>query len=109
MSNPRRKRRWKTLSGAALLVVALALLPAYIQAFTLSGASDAPTLLLGDWVWVNRASYDLRIPYSDRVLWSRAGAALGDLVLVETRRKATSFSNESWPFRETASACASTT
>jgi signal peptidase I len=83
MSNPRRKRRWKTLSGAALVVVAFALLPAYVRAYTLSGASDAPTLLLGDWVWVNRAAYDLRIPYSDRVLWSRAGPALGDLVLVE--------------------------
>jgi signal peptidase I len=83
MSNPRHKLRWKPLSGAALLVVAFALLPAYVRAYTLSGASDAPTLLLGDWVWVNRAAYDLRIPYSDRVLWSRAGPALGDLVLVE--------------------------
>ena len=83
MSNPRRKLRWKTLSGAAFLVVAFALLPAYVQAYTLSGASDAPTLLLGDWVWVNRAAYDLRIPYSDRVLWSRTGPALGDMVLVE--------------------------
>jgi signal peptidase I len=83
MSNPRRKLRWKTLSGASLLVVAFALLPAYVQAYTLSGASDAPTLLLGDWVWVNRAAYDLRIPYSDRVLWSRTGPALGDMVLVE--------------------------
>jgi signal peptidase I len=79
MRNPGRKLRWKTLSGAALLVVALALLPAYVQAYTLSGASDAPTLLLGDWVWVNRAAYDLRIPYSDRVLWSRAGPPLGTL------------------------------
>jgi signal peptidase I len=83
MRNSRRKLRWKTLSGAALLVVAFALLTAYVQAYTLSGAFDAPTLLLGDWVWVNRAAYDLRIPYSDRVLWSRAGPALGDLVLVK--------------------------
>jgi signal peptidase I len=83
MSNPRRKLRWKTLVCAAVVVAAFALLPAYVGAYTLSGASDAPTLLLGDWVWVNRAAYDVRVPYSDRVLWNRAGPALGDLVLVE--------------------------
>ena len=83
MSNPRRKPRWKTLSCAALSVAAFALLPAYVWVYKLSGISDAPTLLLGDHVWVNRAAYDIRLPYSGRVFWNRAGPAPGDLVLVE--------------------------
>ena len=84
MSNPRRKLRWKTLSCAAISVAAFALLPAYVWVYKLSGISDAPTLLLGDHVWVNRAAYAIRLPYSDRVLWNRAGPAHGDLVLVES-------------------------
>jgi signal peptidase I len=72
----------KLLSAAVLLVVALAVLPAYVGAYTLAGASAAPTLLLGDRVLVNRAAYDVRLPYSDRVLLTRGDPALGDLVLV---------------------------
>jgi signal peptidase I len=66
------------------LLAAFALLPTYVWVYKLSGISDAPTLLLGDCVWVNLAAYDLRLPYSDRVLWTRAGPAHGDLVLVES-------------------------
>jgi len=80
----RRKRRWKTLSCGVILLAAFALLPTYVWVYKLSGISDAPTLLLGDYVWVNLAAYDLRLPYSDRVVWNRAGPALGDLVLVES-------------------------
>jgi signal peptidase I len=60
------------------------MLPAYVGAYTLSAISAAPTLLLGDRVWVNRGAYDIRIPYSDRVLVKRSGPALGDLVQVES-------------------------
>jgi signal peptidase I len=67
---------------SALLLVAFALLPAYVWVYKLAGSSDAPTLLLGDLVWVNRAAYDIRLPYSDRVLWKRAGPTPGDLVLL---------------------------
>jgi hypothetical protein len=48
----------KLLSAAVLSVVALALLPGYVGAFTLSGASLAPTLLLGDRLLANRAACD---------------------------------------------------
>jgi signal peptidase I len=82
ISNLRRKFGRRILSCSALFVVPLALLPAYVQAYTLSGTSVAPTLLLGDWVWVNRAAYDVRLPYSDQILWNRAGPTHGDLVLV---------------------------
>ena len=79
-----RRPKRKLLFAAALLVISLMILPAYVGAYNLSGTSGAPTLLLGDRVWVNRAAYDIRIPYLDRVLVNRTGPALGDLVQVES-------------------------
>ena len=73
----------KTLLSAAVLTAALALGPSYLRAYELAGASDAPTLLLGDRVWVNLASYDVRFPYTDAVLYSRAKPRRGELVLVQ--------------------------
>jgi signal peptidase I len=67
---------------SAILVFTFAFLRAYVQPYTLAGSSDAPTLLLGDRVWVNRTAYDVRLPYSDRVLWDRAGPTYGELVLM---------------------------
>jgi signal peptidase I len=73
----------KTLWSAALLTAVVALAPSYVRAYAVSGSSDAPTLLLGDRVWVNLASYDVRLPYTDVVLFSRAKPRRGDLVLVQ--------------------------
>jgi signal peptidase I len=82
MKNRKRRLVRKLLLAAVLLFVALALVPAYVGAYTLSGTSAAPTLLLGDRVWVNRGAYDIRLPYSDRVLLTRGSPTLGDLVQV---------------------------
>jgi signal peptidase I len=84
MSNLSRGLKKKLLFSAALLIISLVMLPAYVGAYILSGISAAPTLLLGDRVLVNRGAYDIRIPYSDRVLVNRNGPAPGDLVLVES-------------------------
>jgi signal peptidase I len=73
----------KTVWSAALLVAVVTLAPSYVRAYKLTGASDAPTLLLGDHVWVNLASYDVRFPYTDVVLFSWAKPRLGELVLVQ--------------------------
>jgi signal peptidase I len=63
-----------------MIVMALACLPAYVSAYTVSGPSEAPTLLLGDRVIVNHAAYDLRVPYS-RVRIARVSTPRrGDLV-----------------------------
>jgi signal peptidase I len=82
MTNGKRRLGRKLLSAAVFLAVALALLPAYVRAYTIAGTSAAPTLLLGDWVWVNHSAYDIRLPYSERVLLTRGNPALGELVLV---------------------------
>src|SRR5262249_52626390 len=50
--------------------------------YTISGTSAAPTLLLGDRVLVSHSAYDIRLPYSERVLLTRGNPVLGELVLV---------------------------
>jgi signal peptidase I len=74
----------KTLLAGLLAAGAILLLPAYVRAYTLSGTSDVPTLLLGDRVWVNLAAYDVRFPYTSQVLFGRQGPQAGDMVLVES-------------------------
>jgi signal peptidase I len=82
MNNRKRRLGRKLLSVGVFLVGVLALLPAYVRAYTISGTSAVPTLLLGDWVWVDQSAYDVRLPYSERVLLTRGNPALGELVLV---------------------------
>jgi len=72
----------KTFLAGLLAAGAIVLLPAYVRAYTLSGTSDVPTLLLGDRVWVNLASYDVRFPYTSHVLFARQAPQIGDMVLV---------------------------
>ncbi len=74
-------RRRLVLLGFVGVVVLL--LPAYLRAFVLSGASDAPTLLLGDKVLVNEAAYSIRLPYTQVRLLRSAHPRRGDLVLVQ--------------------------
>jgi signal peptidase I len=73
----------KLFWSAALLMAVVALAWCYVRPYSVSGASDAPTLLLGDRVWVNLASYDVRFPCTDMVLLSRAKPHQGDLVLMQ--------------------------
>jgi signal peptidase I len=54
----------RRVAALAFLAAILACLPDYLAAYTVSGPSEAPTLLLGDRVIVNRAAYDLKAPYS---------------------------------------------
>jgi signal peptidase I len=55
-------------------------LPDYLSAYTVSGPSEAPTLLLGDRVVVNHAAYDLKPPYSTIRLAKLGTPRRGDLV-----------------------------
>ena len=54
----------KHVRGILTLAAALAILPGYLWPYSLSGASEAPSILLGDTFVVNRAAYDFRLPYS---------------------------------------------
>jgi signal peptidase I len=65
-----------------LVAVAVALLPAYLRAYSLSGPSDAPTLLLGDTAVVNHAAYSVKFPYTQIKLVHVSRPKRGDVVLV---------------------------
>jgi signal peptidase I len=63
------------LTGAAL-----AILPSYVWAYSLSGASETPTIVPGDTFIVNRAAYCLRLPFSRVTLLNFDSPRRGDIV-----------------------------
>jgi signal peptidase I len=72
--------RWRRCP-AALLLIAAVCLPQYVSAYTVSGPSEAPTLLLGYRVIVSRAAYDIKLPYSTIRLARVGEPRRADLVL----------------------------
>jgi signal peptidase I len=64
------------------VAVVIVLLPAYLRAYSVSGSSDAPTLLRGDKVIVNQAAYWLKLPYTQFKLFRISRPKRGDLVQV---------------------------
>ncbi len=71
----------KNLTAALALLGCLAVLPAYLRAVTVSGPSDAPTLLLGDRLLINLAAYRIDLPYTAIPLWERGGPERGEMVM----------------------------
>src|SRR5580692_5273280 len=63
------------LAGAAL-----AILPSYVWAYSLSGASETPTIVPGDTFIVNRAAYSVRLPFSRVTLLNFDSPQRGDIV-----------------------------
>jgi signal peptidase I len=45
-----------------LILAGLGLIPAYLHAYTIIGASEVPTVLVGDKIVVNNAAYNLKAP-----------------------------------------------
>jgi signal peptidase I len=70
--------KWR---GAVMLLLGLAVLPSYLRAFKLSGASAAPSMVIGDSFLVNEAAYQLRLPYSHVTLLRTGSPKRGDMVL----------------------------
>ena len=85
----RRSRRIvrAAVAGAVLAIVLLAVRSSLVAAYRVAGASDAPTLLLGDLVLINKAAYDLRVPFTGWTLLRRGDPQRGDLVLCRVRGK----------------------
>lgn len=61
-------------------VIGLSLIPAYLRAYSLSGASEIPTVLLRDTFIVNKAAYDFRLPYSSVKVFKTGRPKRGDMV-----------------------------
>lgn len=60
-----------------------AAIPSYVRAYRVSGASDAPSFLLGDRILALKAAYDIRLPYTDIVIFSHSQPQAGDMVLFQ--------------------------
>src|SRR5215469_2467932 len=71
----------RRLVTAALLLAALALLPSYVWAYKLSGASESPTITIDGTFLVNKAAFDVRLPYSQTVILRVASPRRGDIVV----------------------------
>jgi signal peptidase I len=78
----RRRRLWVL----ALVIAIAAVTPSYVRVYRVSGASDAPTFLLGDRIVVNKAAYDIRLPYTRIVILSRSQPRAGDVVMFREPR-----------------------
>ena len=63
-----------------LVAAGLGVLPSYLWSYSLTGASEAPTILVGDTFIVNRAAYDIRVPYSRIVIFHVGSPRRGDIV-----------------------------
>jgi len=74
------KRKSRYWIPAAVLI-ALILTPSYVRLYRVHGSSDAPTYLVGDRIIVNKAAFDLRIPFTDIVLLSHSEPVHGDVVM----------------------------
>jgi len=71
-----RKHTWLIVVFAALAIT-----PSYVRAFRVGGASEAPSYLLNDLIVVNKAAYDIRLPYTGAVIVSHSHPSPGDMVL----------------------------
>jgi signal peptidase I len=66
---------------ASLFILAgLSLVPAYLHAYTIAGASEIPTVLLGDKIIVSNFAYCLKLPYSNTKLFQTGPPQRGDFV-----------------------------
>lgn len=74
-----KKKAWVWL--VAVVIGIGALTPSYVRAYRVAGSSDAPSFLVGDRIIVNKAAYDLRLPYTNIRVLSHSHPQWGDVVL----------------------------
>lgn len=66
--------------GSALLI-ALLLRAFVVEAFTIPSGSMIPTLAVGDFLFINKLSYGLRMPYGDQLVSQWSTPERGDVVV----------------------------
>ena len=65
----------------SLGVVLLSARSSIVRMYRIGGPSMAPTLCVGDGVWINLAAYDLRIPFTGRVAVTTGTPLPGEMVM----------------------------
>jgi len=75
----RRSILWTIGSIAAAIAIA----PSYLRTYRVQGSSAAPSYLRGDLILVNKAAFDLRVPYADTVIAFLSQPQRGDVVMFQ--------------------------
>jgi len=73
------RKRW-LLPLVAIIGIGV-ITPSYVRAYRVAGSSDAPSFLVGERILVNKAAYDVRLPYTDIIIRSHSQPEPGDVVL----------------------------
>ncbi|HVN24898.1 MAG TPA: signal peptidase I [Syntrophorhabdales bacterium] len=63
------------------VILALFVRSFVVEAFTIPSGSMEPTLLVGDYLLVNRLSYVMKVPFTDRVLLNLGNPNIGDTIV----------------------------
>ncbi|MEO5366526.1 MAG: signal peptidase I [Magnetococcus sp. WYHC-3] len=76
---------WEEYYDAILMAVGLALLVRtfVVEPFKIPSGSMIPTLLVGDYLFVNKSAYGYRIPFTNLRIWGGEGPRRGDIVVFE--------------------------
>ena len=83
--SPLGRRVWETvksLAGAVLIYLVIKTL--LLEAFRIPSGSMIPALLVGDWLFVNKAVYGPHIPFTRTLLPGYADPQRGDVVVFES-------------------------
>lgn len=80
MNKKPKRGRWIVL--VALVALGFLVAPSYVRAYRIDGSSDAPTYLHGDTILVNKAAYDVRLPYLGTRIFAWREPARGDVILL---------------------------
>ena len=82
---PRRGGMWNTVKsyGAAILFFLL-IRTFFVEAFRIPSGSMIPTLLVGDWLFVNKLRYGPHVPFTNVNLPGYAEPQRGDVVVFES-------------------------
>jgi len=68
-------------SIAVAVLIALFLRAFIVEAFTIPSGSMIPTLAVGDFLFVNKLSYGIRLPWIDQMLWQWSAPGRGDVIV----------------------------
>ncbi len=79
----RPKSRWREYGESVFIALALALIirAFVIQAFSIPSSSMEPTLLVGDYLLVNKFSYGIRNPFTNKIWISTGKPQRGDITV----------------------------
>jgi signal peptidase I len=79
----RKKAAWQDFGESVLIALVLALIirAFLVQAFSIPSGSMEPTLLVGDYLLVNKLAYGIRNPFTNKVLISTGTPQRGDIIV----------------------------